>query len=247
VARDRVAFNILYTQAMADILNWKVPSVLIGARTHSTAHWCQLSEETIRQLQRLSEQNSVQEFLSVCASQSRYGFTYFEPCTSDYLDSDQSVCVAAGNRQLLFLHKGQTGGLVETCFRVTRIRCWKLSNQETEESPNLSFEYLISRNRLEWITLHSNQAILISMCLQSMVDEIIRCRDVSVNSAENCCSRSSNATESPTSVDSGVASSFGSAKSKSFTYESFGELGHRKKGSTSMTNEAFNTITDDDL
>jgi sorting nexin-17 len=37
----------------------------------------------------------------------------------------------------------------------------------------LSFEYLVSKDRLEWVTISSEQAILISVCLQSMVDELL--------------------------------------------------------------------------
>jgi sorting nexin-17 len=37
----------------------------------------------------------------------------------------------------------------------------------------LSFEYLMSRNKLQWITIASEQAILMSVCLQAMVDELL--------------------------------------------------------------------------
>ena len=40
----------------------------------------------------------------------------------------------------------------------------------------LSFEYLVTTDRLEWITIVSHQAILMSMCLQSMVEELVRIR-----------------------------------------------------------------------
>ena len=40
----------------------------------------------------------------------------------------------------------------------------------------LSFEYLVTAERLEWITIVSHQAILMSMCLQSMVEELVRIR-----------------------------------------------------------------------
>lgn len=37
----------------------------------------------------------------------------------------------------------------------------------------LSFEYLMSKNCLKWITVASEQAMLMSVCLQSMVDELL--------------------------------------------------------------------------
>ena len=38
----------------------------------------------------------------------------------------------------------------------------------------LSFEYLLSKDRLQWITVHSSQVIFLSLCLQSMVEELMR-------------------------------------------------------------------------
>jgi sorting nexin-17 len=37
----------------------------------------------------------------------------------------------------------------------------------------LSFEYLMSKDKLQWITIASEQAILMSVCLQAMVDELL--------------------------------------------------------------------------
>lgn len=41
----------------------------------------------------------------------------------------------------------------------------------------LSFEYLLARNTLKWITITSEHAILISLCLQSIVDELLNQKD----------------------------------------------------------------------
>jgi hypothetical protein len=38
----------------------------------------------------------------------------------------------------------------------------------------LSFEYLLSKDRLQWITVDSTQVIFLSLCLQSMVEELMR-------------------------------------------------------------------------
>ncbi|XP_019663757.1 sorting nexin-17 isoform X3 [Ailuropoda melanoleuca] len=37
----------------------------------------------------------------------------------------------------------------------------------------LAFEYLMSKDRLQWVTITSPQAIMMSICLQSMVDELM--------------------------------------------------------------------------
>merc|ERR1719167_409966 len=67
------------------------------------------------------------------------------------------------------------------------MRCWRIMKTESSNNPigllrqegsklELSFEYLVTSERLEWITIVSHQAILMSMCLQSMVEELVRIR-----------------------------------------------------------------------
>ena len=47
------------------------------------------------------------------------------------------------------------------------------ADRSNEYSLELSFEYLIDKNKLQWITISSEQAILMSVCLQSMIDELL--------------------------------------------------------------------------
>lgn len=56
------------------------------------------------------------------------------------------------------------------------------SNSSNDSQPNnntleLSFEYLMSKNCLKWITISSEQAMLMSVCLQSVVDELLNQKD----------------------------------------------------------------------
>lgn len=41
----------------------------------------------------------------------------------------------------------------------------------------LSFEYLMAKNTLKWISITSPQAMLMSVCLQSIVDELLNQKD----------------------------------------------------------------------
>ncbi|XP_075606270.1 sorting nexin-17 isoform X3 [Balearica regulorum gibbericeps] len=74
----------------------------------------------------------------------------------------------------------------EGSFKVTRMRCWRvtssvpMSNGPSGSSPGksevkleLAFEYLMTKDRLQWVTITSPQAIMLSICLQSMVDELM--------------------------------------------------------------------------
>lgn len=69
-------------------------------------------------------------------------------------------------------------------FQVTRMRCWRITSLPLENKTaaatagsskpdsgsvrnmELSIEYLLSKDNLKWITIVTDQAILISMCLQ---------------------------------------------------------------------------------
>ena len=103
----------------------------------------------------------------------------------------------------------------EVSFKLTRIRCWRLTATEVESNSNLismqcnpsqtskasfsnaaasnnyqlsapslrrfkfelSFEYLINRSLIKSITIESNEAVLMSMCLQGMVNELLSKRN----------------------------------------------------------------------
>ena len=45
-----------------------------------------------------------------------------------------------------------------------------------QQKLELSFEYLMNTGELRWVTVVSTQAILMSLCLQSMVEELLRIR-----------------------------------------------------------------------
>ncbi|XP_049858580.1 sorting nexin-17 isoform X2 [Schistocerca gregaria] len=47
------------------------------------------------------------------------------------------------------------------------------TSDNSQPQLELSFEYLMSKDKLQWITIASEQAILMSVCLQAMVDELL--------------------------------------------------------------------------
>ena len=113
------------------------------------------------------------------------------------------VSVLIGGRELVLRTPDPQNGinLKEGRFKVTRMRCWRimspeastvnlLQNRSNGEDDNhfgrfptcssaepaleLSFEYLMPNNRdMQWISITSPQAILMSLCLQSMVEELL--------------------------------------------------------------------------
>lgn len=53
------------------------------------------------------------------------------------------------------------------------------SSSSTGPNPTmeLSFEYLMAKNVLQWITICNEHAMLMSVCLQSIVDELLNQKD----------------------------------------------------------------------
>ena len=46
--------------------------------------------------------------------------------------------------------------------------------ESNKEKLQFAFEYLFGKDELKWVTIESDQAIMMSMALQGIVDEILR-------------------------------------------------------------------------
>ena len=125
-----------------------------------------------------------------------YGFVHFLPCICDYPMSNTPAQIFIGNRELVMKIRTVKGEVKEGTFKVTKMRCWRIMtvannepedlNRNTDENNDatdtkmkleLSFEYLMNNRELQWITVISSQAILMSLCLQSIVEELLRMRN----------------------------------------------------------------------
>lgn len=161
---DRVSMNLLYVQAENDV----------------DRSWVTVTKEQSNRLASLQQRGSKKEYLRFVRTLKYYGHIIFKPCMTDYPTPDTKVLIAAGNRELNFRLQLKDGEK-EIGFKVTRMRCWRISSGAFEQNGSryggsrleLAFEYLMAKNKLQWITLFSTQAILMSMCLQGMVDELI--------------------------------------------------------------------------
>ncbi|XP_067929125.1 sorting nexin-17-like [Watersipora subatra] len=165
---DRVAMNLLYVQATSDI----------------DRGWVVADKEQHKRLAALQQKNSKKEYLRLARTLKFYGHLQFQPCVSDYPAVDTSIRVHAGHKQLTFHILDGPNKSKEGIFLVTRMRCWRITSLPLDSTAGagssssgrrmeLAIEYLLSKDNLKWITLQTNQAILISMCLQAMVDELM--------------------------------------------------------------------------
>ncbi|KAK2192521.1 hypothetical protein NP493_28g03019 [Ridgeia piscesae] len=152
---DRIALNLLYIQAVSDIeRDWIIPS-----------------KEQQKQLSLLRQRGSKKEFLQLARTVKFYGYLQFRPCHTDFSSASQ-VLISAGNKELVFRHQA-TGDVKEVTFRVTRMRCWRITSTVLDEdleagdrtSPTdplpcrleLAFEYLFGKDNLKWVTVKSDQ------------------------------------------------------------------------------------------
>ncbi|XP_054156548.1 sorting nexin-17-like [Oppia nitens] len=195
---DRIAINVLYLQTLYDI-----EKGLIEA-----------NKDIRRQLSSLHAKGSKQDYLQLARTLKYYGYIHFQPCFCDYPQNNTRVLIAGGGRELNLRAYTPSEQMKEYSFRVTRIRCWRLttslqdnlngcalnangsdsngvgssssssggSSCQTNSSTSttryeLSFEYLLSKDQLQWITIISDQAILMSVCLQGMVEELLMKRN----------------------------------------------------------------------
>jgi sorting nexin-17 len=165
---NKVTMNLLYVQACNDL----------------ERGWVLASKEQLSHLERLQKKGSKREFLRMVSTLKYYGFVHFKPSKTDYPEPNTSVVVAAGQKELNFRINIENQ-VKEGSFKITRMRCWRITtmypgNDDKASLPSgrksmleLSFEYLMSRDTMQWISIISDQAMLISTCIQSMVDELI--------------------------------------------------------------------------
>ncbi|EDO37172.1 predicted protein [Nematostella vectensis] len=165
IIEDKIGMNLLYVQAISDI----------------ERGWVVGPKEAYSRLEELKETGSKKEYLRLARMMKYYGFIQFKPCFTNYPTDNTRVLISCGDRELNFRLQTEDNKIQEGSFKVTRMRCWRITSSQTttdegkkEESLELAFEYLLTRDCLQWITVYSGQAILMSLCLQSIVDEIIR-------------------------------------------------------------------------
>lgn len=177
--KNSIATNLLYIQAVAEV----------------ERGWILVPNKLKKCLIEAQEQARQQNYLEIVSPLKYYGYLQFASCYCDYPEPETKVLVAIGKNELslrIFLTNNDEH---EAIFKVTRMRCWRITtlhnglidkkNNTNDYSLELSFEYLVARNQLQWITITSQQAILMSVCLQSMIDELLLKHVISPKTTDN--------------------------------------------------------------
>ncbi|XP_014214443.1 sorting nexin-17 [Copidosoma floridanum] len=163
---DPMALKLLYAQALSEV----------------ERGWILTTEDIKCRLDSLKSRGSKEKYLEIVQSLKYYGHIQFAPCVCDYPQPGSKVLVTIGKNELNVRAILLNGHPEEIAFKVTRMRCWRIitlhegndkAGENNDCSLELSFEYLMSKDQLQWITISSNQAILMSVCLQSMIDELL--------------------------------------------------------------------------
>ncbi|XP_037032551.1 sorting nexin-17 [Bradysia coprophila] len=167
---DKIALNLLYIQTSSDV----------------DRGWILTTNEIKDQLNVLQANGNKKEYLEIAKGLPSYGCIKFSNAIVDYPNANETAFILIGNKELC-IRTNLGNKIQETKFKVTRMRCWRVTTNYNNEDSNptntqvhsmeLSFEYLMSKSCLKWITIASEQAMLMFVCLQNMVDELLNRKD----------------------------------------------------------------------
>lgn len=68
------------------------------------------------------------QFIRLAQTLKYYGYLKFDPCITDFPEKGCHVIVGAGNSELNFQVKLPNDQIKEGSFKVTRMRCWRVTS-----------------------------------------------------------------------------------------------------------------------
>lgn len=116
---DPVALNLLYIQTVSDIERC----------------WIYCTKEAKTQLVKLQARLAKREYVELARTQKYYGFLQFSPCYCDYPKSNTKVLIAIGDQELNMRLVGPGNMVKEGAFKVTRMRCWRITATHVSSTP----------------------------------------------------------------------------------------------------------------
>ena len=136
--------------------------------------WFMPQRDNLKKLKQLKTAGMKEQFIKLSQTEHFYGHAFLCTGTVNYPSEDEQVDVKVycGRGKLTFVYSdGQSIALP-----LTRIKCWKLF---CEKKDCLSIEFLVMKDTLRWIDIFTtfSSVILISMSLQSMLDEMVLLRN----------------------------------------------------------------------
>lgn len=74
------------------------------------------------------------QFIRLAQTLKYYGYLKFDPCVTDFPEKGCHVVVSAGNNELNFQVRLPNEQIKEGSFKVTRMRCWRVTSSVSEGS-----------------------------------------------------------------------------------------------------------------
>lgn len=108
---DPVAVNLLYVQTVAEV----------------EKGWIIANRDVRADLTRLQISLAKKEYIELARTLKYYGYIQFMPCYCDYPKPQTKVLIAIGDQVLNLRIIGPGQMVKEGSFKVTRMRCWRIT------------------------------------------------------------------------------------------------------------------------
>uniref|UniRef100_A0A0K0EUH7 Sorting nexin-17 (inferred by orthology to a zebrafish protein) n=1 Tax=Strongyloides venezuelensis TaxID=75913 RepID=A0A0K0EUH7_STRVS len=178
---DPGALNIMYSQAVTEFENKRMP----------------VNKKTEEKLNELIKEKSKIQFLRLCHLQGTYGYEWLNNVKCDFPEPNTECQLKMGRREIILTWKNSDTTEKSYTFRTTRIRVWRIVHNFTVDKVHIysfNFEYLLSQGEFRWVSIETDQTILLSSLLQSMSIEILqesKNSGILINS-DSICKKSAN-------------------------------------------------------
>uniref|UniRef100_A0A0N4ZTM0 PX domain-containing protein n=1 Tax=Parastrongyloides trichosuri TaxID=131310 RepID=A0A0N4ZTM0_PARTI len=167
---DTGALDIIYSQAVTEFENNRMP----------------VNKKTEEKLYELKNEGLKIQFMRLCHLQSTYGYEWLEHVKCDFPGQDTECSLKIGRREIILGWKNhvQNGDTLNNenneekifIFRTTRIRVWRILHNFTVDKVHIfsfNFEYFMTHGDFKWVSIETDQTVLICCLLQSMSIEIL--------------------------------------------------------------------------
>ena len=125
-------------------------------------------------LKQLKQEKDIKQFLKVSRTLPYFGTIHVENCYCNYPE-DREVVVKLNTVGLRTFDPTDTYGVYPLYeFKLSRIKCWRVLKGKREGFRySLSFEYLIDKDTLKWISIESGQSLYMSTVIQTVINEFL--------------------------------------------------------------------------
>ncbi|CAD5229168.1 unnamed protein product [Bursaphelenchus okinawaensis] len=154
---DQGSLDLLYTQAKNDIERGLI----------------RVNPNVEAKLKNLEEQGLLRQYIHLCHQQLDYGYEYVPSTNMDFPKKNSNCVVKVGRHQLVIEYE-DNDNLCQHVIRSTRIRVWKVSQNDETKEMTFQVEYLADRETFQEITMFTSKSVLLALFLQSVANEILK-------------------------------------------------------------------------